>query len=163
MSIDVTRPVLRRDRGGVGARCGCGADLPALRAQLDAIAAAQAAHGALIHALAEDVSDLVVETRGLRADLARRRASCEHDGRDEALGVLASQLVGDDVFLAADILVLAVTHPPLQHALAAVGASNAKKLGCLFARLEGREMDGGVEIIRLGVDRGGVLWRFLRI
>jgi hypothetical protein len=119
---------------------------------------------ARMNAVAASVADLTLEVRGLRADEARRRVSRrEHDRRDDLLGMLVSQLVGDRVFLATEVLALASAHPQLRNALTSANASSGKRLGHLLARLEGREIDGGLQILRLGAHRGGVLWRFVRL
>jgi hypothetical protein len=117
-----------------------------------------------MNAVAGSVADLTLAVRGLRADQARRRASRrEHDGRDELLGMLVSQLVGNQVFLATEVLALAAAHPHLQNALTTANAGSGKKLGRLLARLEGCEMEGGLQIVRLGTDRKGILWRVMRL
>ena len=148
MSIDVTTPVSRRDRGERSS----GAELALLLNRFEALTA--------------HVADLVLEVRGWRADQARRRSgTAEQNGRDELLAMLVFRIMGDkEVFLAAEVLKRATKHPQLQHALTAAGVSTCKKLGRLFARLAQREIEDGVHLIRLGgTDRRGVLWRFVRL
>jgi hypothetical protein len=78
MSIDMAMSVSRCDRGDAGARCGCGAELAALRARLEVLTAS--------------VANLVFELRGWRADPARHRVASEQDDRDAVLGALVAAL-----------------------------------------------------------------------
>jgi hypothetical protein len=109
MSIDMAMSVSRCDRGDAGARCGCGAELAALRARLEVLTAS--------------VANLVFELRGWRADPARHRVASEQDDRDAVLGALVAALVGDYCFSARDLMARGAKHAELRHALTCAGAN----------------------------------------
>lgn len=106
------------------------------------------------------LEQLVAEVRGLRADLARDRRPLSHLSRDdrERLARILPAVggaLGSDLFTAREL----VEHrsPALRVALHAL---NAKQLGRLLQRAEGRPL-GAFIVQRDGVEVGAVLWRLV--
>lgn len=94
----------------------------------------------------------------LEANLAPRRRE---------VGVLLRAIharVADRVFVAPELIEYAEISDAeeLRSAiLAAVGSLNARKLGKLFARVEGEDL-GGYRLRRVGTDRAGITWQVVR-
>jgi hypothetical protein len=111
-------------------------------------------------ALLEVMRELVAEVKGLRADLAARRGPTP-DAQDEELLRVIAEHVEHRVFSAAEL----VAHAALESAVQlreVLRGRNARKLGRVLMRLEGRALNGLV-LYRNGEDRNGLVWRVSRV
>ena len=115
---------------------------------------------ARIEELARSFADLTLEVRAWRADQARRRTTNSRDERDALLLLVITEMFPDDTFQACEVMARASHSAVLRQALDGAGAVNGKKLGHCLERLENRDVDGA-QIIRLGENNKGVIWRVL--
>lgn len=113
--------------------------------------------------------DLVDEVRTLRAELVAVRdrvavleQACRRRGDAPPLLLAVAAAVAETAFSAGEVLQHARVVPSLRQALAAAGIRNPRQLGKWFRTLEGRDV-GGVRLDRVGADRDGVVWRFVRV
>jgi hypothetical protein len=101
-----------------------------------------------------------------KLDLILRLLDRGHSVRDRAGELLlpaVAEAVSDRAFSAAEVIRHAeVVGCSLRAALEAAGASNGRKLGKLFRELEGCEIDG-LQLVRIGAERDGLVWRVLRV
>lgn len=124
--------------------------------------------GADLAAIVRLLEELVQEVRGLCVE--RAGASCDTAPRTKArdTAILVRLLpaifatAGSAVFTVAELIEHAnlPTAPAqaLRAALGPVDAGASRRLGKLFRRAAGAEIDGGFSISRVGDERGGALW-----
>jgi hypothetical protein len=113
------------------------------------------------------LEELVLEVRGLRADLAALAGAPRGDGDGAAAALLAAIYgsVADRIFSAGDLLIHSKL--PIGEAIdvaivASIGIANARRLGKLFARIEGRNL-GGYVCRRVSSDGAGIAWSVRRV
>ena len=115
----------------------------------------------LLSALRRQVDQLNgrVEELGDRVDrLEHRHVAVDDDGAEQLLLAVAAA-VRQTAFSAREVVAHAkIADPELQAALDVAGIQSPRALGKRFRRLEKREI-AGVQLVRLGVDRDGVVWR----
>jgi hypothetical protein len=113
-------------------------------------------HGPMVERLRVEVSRLAQ-----RVSLLERARQPRDDQADDLLRVIA-RVIGDTPFSAREVLRHARIVEPLRDHLAAAGIRSARQLGKRFRRTEGRDC-AGFRLVRLDVDRDGVVWRLLRV
>jgi hypothetical protein len=100
------------------------------------------------------IAQMAADLAAVRADLAALRATLTPNAP-----VLAAihAAIGDKAFTASDIVryINAYGAENLRAVLLAAGAENARQLGRLFARLEGRGLR------RVGHEKDGVVWQIV--
>ena len=98
------------------------------------------------------LTQIAADLAAVRADLAALRATLTPNAP-----VLAAihAAIGDKAFTSSDVIryINAYSAEDLRAVLLAAGAEDARKLGRLFARLEGRGLQ------RVGHAKEGVIWR----
>jgi hypothetical protein len=102
--------------------------------------------------------EILVELRGLRADLAPRRPTPRADFGEHLRAI--SAVVGNRVFSVNELLEFAglPEGEALRAALVAlVGSLNGRRLGKFMREIEGRDV-AGLRVERVGEDRLGIAW-----
>lgn len=100
---------------------------------------------------------LLLEVRGLRADLARRRGGSDPEADARLVSALAAS-AGSHVFGAVDVIRHAGVDPDLRAALDGAGAQTTNQVGLLLRRLHGLTVDG-FRIVGLKRDAHGRMWQ----
>ncbi len=121
--------------------------------------------GLILQQILDALNDLRAEQQVIRRLLVEgldTRPIAAVRGTDERLLLAVAEFVEETAFSVAEVIAHAALVGPLREALDAAGATNGRKLGKLFRRLEGGPV-AGVRLVRIGVDRDGLVWRVSRV
>lgn len=113
-----------------------------------------------VEALLRDVLAEQARQAGILAEILRAldRGHGPRDAADVALLVAIAEAIGDRTFTAAQLVTHSHASSVLRDALEAADITNARDLGWVCRRVEGRPLSGLV-LERDGDARAGVLWR----
>lgn len=99
---------------------------------------------------------VLLEVRGLRADLARRRGGRDQAADARLVHALAGR-IGGSAFTAAEVVRHGAVDGELQAALEAAGLVDGRLVGATLRRLRDRAIDGYV-VRSIGREADGAIW-----
>jgi hypothetical protein len=109
----------------------------------------------LLEQLIELQREQLAELRRLRVDL--HWSGDRLDSAERTLVRAIHGIVANRVFAAAELQGFAAVDGGFRKALAPFGATDARRLGKLLQRVEGRDF-GGLQVFRVGEDKRGAIW-----
>jgi hypothetical protein len=98
----------------------------------------------------------LVELRGLRGDLRRAVSPPAGEIETNLIREIAAAC-GARAFVSSELIGAAAVRPSLRIAIEAFGEIDARRLGKVLQRIEGRDCDG-LSVVRAGDSGGGAIW-----